>query len=152
MVKINNIEYKIVNIFYYIVCLAISLFSIFPFLNNDIKVGIGFLVTGCVVFVLMISTSKWPETILVDEKQIVVKRLGKEINRITWEQVTEIYKKDIKNLNRLNCSYYFSDGQDRFLQTKNGNEHFVVFSCPKNKEHLFLKFTNLPIKSFDTED
>lgn len=42
-----------------------------------------------------------------------------------------------------------SDGQDRLLNDKDGNEHFVVFRCPRNKENIFSKFTDLPIQQME---
>ncbi len=149
MIKINNTEYKVANIFMYIVCLSISLFSIYPFINHDIEIALSCLLGGIGILIMFIFTIKWPVTIRLDEEKIVVYRFGKEINRINWQRVTEIYKKDIKNINRLNCFYYFSDGQDRFLNGENGNEHFVVFACPKSKEYLFSKFTDIPIQDME---
>ena len=135
----------------YIVCLSINLFSIFPFVNNDVDVGIAFLIGGVIVLFIMIFTIKWPENIILDSEKIVVKRFGKEINRINWQQVTEIFEKDFVGRTNL-AQFYFSDGQDRFLNDKNGNQHFITFRCAREKACLFSKFTDLPIQQMEPNE
>ncbi len=146
--KINNTEWKIVNTFLYSVCLSISLVSIFPFVNKDIVFGVILLFGGMFVLILMLLTIGWPVTIKLEEENIIVYRFRKEINRIKWEQVTEIYEKDFVGRTNL-AQFYFSDGQDRLLNDKNGNEHFITFRCAREKACLFSKFTDLPIQQIE---
>lgn len=157
MVRICNWDMKIAQLICLILISSICISSVVIFFVFDLLfLGIIALIISLIILSIACSMivffGNWPVTIIMDEEKIVVYRLRKEVNRINWQQVKEIYKKEIKNLYRINNFYYFSDGQDRFLNSKDGNEHFVVFACPKKKEHLFLQFTDLLIQDLEKED
>lgn len=106
------------------------------------------IITMALALSMIVFSGNWVETISIDNEKIVVYRFGKEINRIKWQQVTEIYEKDFVGRTNL-AQFYFSDGQDRLLNDKNGNEHFITFRCAREKACLFSKFTDLPIQQIE---
>ena len=118
-------------------------------MNKDIVFGVILLFGGMFVFILMLLTIGWPVTIKLEEENIIVYRFRKEINRIDWERVTEIYEKDFVGRTNL-AQFYFSDGQDRLLNDKNGNEHFITFRCAREKARLFSNYTDILIQQIES--
>ena len=154
MEKISNWDMKLG----YTICMILFLLVLIPFLTVLI-IYKKWEIAGILIFVILmllfeiIFKMKWPESIAIDKEKIVVYRFGKEINRISWQNVTEIFKKDVTSTKfRVISYYYLSDGQDRFLNAKDGNEHFVKFRCSRNKDAIFSKFTDLSIKEIDSDN
>lgn len=150
--KINNLDWKFGVVFCSCLCISVMLtFGIILIIYDSLIVGclliLFGLLSGTIIYVLY-----WPETIVLDDEKIIVYHWGKEVNQISWTVVKEIYRKEIFSKYRLTCYYYFSDGEDGLLQGKKGNEHFVVFRSLKEKEIIFSKFTDIPIKDLEKED
>ena len=151
--KINNWDIKIVQLI--LLCLialicfsGIVIFFVLKMWILGIIAIIITIITMALALSMIVFSGNWVETISIDNEKIVVYRFGKEINRIKWQQVTEIYEKDFVGRTNL-AQFYFSDGQDRLLNDKNGNEHFITFRCAREKACLFSKFTDLPIQQME---
>lgn len=152
MVKINNWDIKAsIIICIVLISLVFTVGIIVFFIIEQWWIASFSIPIGGIAIYITIK-GNWPETIVFDEEKIVVYRLGKEINKISWHNVKEIYRRVIHSRHRLNCYYYFSDGEDGFLDVKDGNDHFIVFKCPRNQEYIFSKFTELPVKELESEN
>lgn len=144
MLKLNNMDYKSEVILLSCICLfGAAVFAIISYIYCSWIIGTLILsfgiVTGTIVFFV-----NWPETIIIDEENIIVYRFGKVKNKIKKQNVVEIFRQ--ASGIRFCSYYYFSDGYDRFLNDKRGNEHYIVFRFSMMKEYQFSKFIDLPIQ------
>lgn len=152
--NINNWDIKIVQLI--LLCLialicfsGIVIFFVLKMWILGIIAIIITIITMALALSMIVFSGNWVETISIDNEKIVVYRFGKEINRIKWQQVTEIYEKDFVGRTNL-AQFYFSDGQDRLLNDKNGNEHFITFRCAREKARLFSNYTDILIQQIES--